>query len=179
MKRKNESLAEKILTSIAEKSLDFLNLSLKIIFDPREIIKEYGFSLYKSPSFSKAVYNLKRNSYFRRQGGDLYVTEKGRMQIIRNLIKNQKLRNKNKFWFGIIFDIPEANRKERAFLRRELSMAGCKELQKSVWVTPFDIEKELSALLQLWKKDFKGDIKFLKIQKISGEGELRKRFAKS
>jgi hypothetical protein len=176
MRRIKESLSEKIFKSIGEKSLDFLDLGLKIMFNPRELIKEYGFSLYKDYAFSKVIYNLKRSSYFIKQDENFYVTEKGRMKIIRSLIRNKKCKEKNRYWFGIIFDIPEANRKERSFLRRELSMAGCRELQKSVWITPFNIEKELLALLMLWRKDFKGDIKFLKIQKISEENKVRKLF---
>lgn len=177
---KEESISEKVLNFIGEKSLEFLDLSLKIMFDPEDLIRTYwGGSMYRSPSYiPRAVYSLKRSSYFKQEGKKFYVTKKGRLRIIKNIIRNKKNQTKklNGKWLGIIFDIPEVNRKERAFLRRELNMAGCKELQKSVWITHFDIEKELLALLLLWKKDFKGDIRFLKIEKISGEEQIKKYF---
>ncbi len=176
--KKKEFLTDKILEFIGQKSLDFLDLGFKIIFDPREIIKTYGITLYKDHSYvPRTIYSLKKSPYFKQQNGKFYVTERGRMRIIRNILKyKSKSRNPNEAWLGIIFDIPEKSRRERAFLRRELTLAGCKELQKSVWITPFDIEKELLALLRLWKKDFKGDIRFLKIDKISGENQIKKLF---
>ena len=178
-KKREESLGDKVLNFIGEKSLEFLDLGLTIMFDPEELIRTYGITLYKNPSYiPRVVNNLKKSPYFGRRGEKFYVTEKGRMRIIKNIIRNKNVHVKilKGSWLGIIFDIPEANRRERAFLRRELNMAGCKELQKSVWITPFDIEKELLALLSLWKKDFKGDIRFLKIEKISGEEQIKKYF---
>ena len=174
-----EPLTEKVLTFLAEKSLEFLDLGLSIMLDPKEAIRAGGMTSYKSSVWaSRIIYNLKRSPYFEAQGEKLYVTEKGRMKIIRNIIQNKKKDSKkwNGFWLGIIFDIKETNRKERAFLRRELYSAGCSELQKSVWITHLDIEKELLALLQLWKKDFNGDIRFLKIKEISDQDQLKKRF---
>jgi hypothetical protein len=173
--KNKEPFSDKVLKFIGEKSFEFLDLSFKIMFDPEEIIKKYGCTFSYAP---RAIYNLKKSPYFAQQDKKFYVTEKGRIRIIKNIIKNKKIQTKklNGKWFGIIFDIPEANRRERAFLRRELNMVGCRELQKSVWITPFDIEKELLALLSLWRKDFRGDIRFLKIDKISGEEKIKKIF---
>ena len=171
-KNKKYLLTEKVLNVLAEKSLEFLDLSVKIMFDPKQLARDCGL-LYKSPT---ALRNLQRSPYFKYQDKKFYVTGKGRMKIIRNIIQNKKNKNKKGQWNGIIFDIPEANRRERAFIRRELTMAGCKELQKSVWITPLNIEKELLVLLTLWKKDFKGDIRFLRISKISGEKEVKNYF---
>ncbi len=173
-----EPLTKIILNYLGETSKDLLDLSLKIVFDPRALTR--GMSLYKDASyyFPQEFSNLKKSSYFKKDGEKFYLTEKGRIKIIKNILRNKKIKNRkwNGVWLGIIFDIPEINRKERAFLRRELEWIGCKELQKSVWVTPFDIEEELLALLKLWKRDFRGDIRFLRIQKITGEDALKKRF---
>jgi len=73
--------------------------------------------------------------------------------------------------------VTEKNRHERNFLRKELKWMGFKELQHSVWITPYDIEKELLCLLKLWRKDFKGDIRFLKIEKIINDRDFRKTFS--
>jgi hypothetical protein len=180
MNKTKKPITDKVLEFLSEKSLEFLNLGCQILFDPKELVRNYGIILYGNNSyFPKTSYNsLKRSPYFESQGKKFYVTEKGRMRIIRNIIKNKNNQTKsvsNK-WYGIIFDIPEADRRERSFLRKELTMAGCKELQKSVWITPFDIEKELLVLLKLWKKDFNGDIRFLRIDKISGDDQIRKLF---
>jgi len=178
MSRNKESFAEKVLNILGEKSREFLDESLKMIFDPAEFIKTYGFVLYGNPTPARVSYALRRSPYFKREGKKFYVTEKGRIRIIKNIIKKRS-GEEEKFrgvWFGIIFDIPEAKRRDRSFLRRELRTMGCRELQHSVWITPFDIEKEMLVLIKLWRKDFAGDIRFLKISKISGEAEIEKRF---
>ena len=68
------------------------------------------------------------------------------------------------------------DRGQRNLLRKELRWIGFKELQQSVWITPYNIEKELLVLLKLWQRDFKGDIRFLKIDKIVGDGDFKKSF---
>jgi len=53
---------------------------------------------------------------------------------------------------------------------------GFVELQKSVWVVPYNIEKELRTLLKLWNVGFRGDIRFLIIDKIEKDEDLKKHF---
>lgn len=171
--RGEKSFPEKVLNYLGETTINLLDVSFKLVFDPHEIIKKYGFTFSYS---NMVIYRLKKSPYFKFEKNKIYITEKGRMRIIKNIIQNKKIKNLNNSWLGIIFDIPETNRRERDLLRKELRSFGCRELQKSVWITPFDIEKELEALLLLWKKDFKGDIRFLKIEKISGEEEIKKYF---
>jgi hypothetical protein len=38
------------------------------------------------------------------------------------------------------------------------------------------MEREIMALLKLWKLEFRGDIRFLVVEKITGEEELKKQF---
>ena len=178
MKIKRESLSKKILFYLKDTSKDFLDLSVRIIFDPRSITK--GMSLYRNniQYFSKEVSYFKNSSYFNFKDNKFYLTEKGRTNIIKNIIKDKKTKNKkwDKKWRMIIFDIPELSSRERRFLRLELKWMGFKELQKSAWIFPYDVEKELLALLKLWKMDFEGDIRFLKIEKMIEEGDIKKYF---
>lgn len=51
-------------------------------------------------------------------------------------------------WRGVFFDIPEAQRKLRDDLRSGLKKLGFGLWQRSVWITPFDITKELNSYLQ-------------------------------
>lgn len=180
IKPKRESFSTKILDYIGETSKDLLILSARIMFDPKDLARDFGFygGRLHPYYYSREISNLRRNSYFRQEGERFCLTKKGRIKIIKNILKNKSADNSKwpGFWLGIIFDIPEANRRERNFLRRELRYIGCRELQKSVWITPLEIEKELIALLKLWKKDFRGDIRFLKISKITDEENLKKSF---
>ena len=42
-------------------------------------------------------------------------------------------------WRLLCFDIPESNRRERAFLRNFLFRNGFRKYQQSVWITPYNI----------------------------------------
>jgi len=57
-----------------------------------------------------------------------------------------------------------------------LKWLGFKELQKSIWIFPFDIKKELLTLLQLWESDFSGDIRILVIDEITKDENFKKHF---
>lgn len=67
-------------------------------------------------------------------------------------VKQGLLRARSEDWDGdwraVFFDIPEARRKLRDDLRSELKKLGFGLWQKSVWVTPFDIGKELDSYLR-------------------------------
>jgi DNA-binding transcriptional regulator PaaX len=181
---KKEGLTEKILTFLAEKLKDLFELGITIVFDPQSLFK--GFSLYQFPGLSpseaqklvqKRISNLKTKGYLKKGKRGWELTPKGRIEIIK-IILWKKLENKkwDGKWRVIIFDIPEMSRRDRDFLRRELKWIGFIELQKSVWIFPYDMEKELMALLKLWKLEFKGDIRFLIVEKITEEEKLKKHF---
>ncbi len=181
--RKN-SVSKKILLAIGEKAKDLLEVGIEIMFDYPKILR--GYSLYRNdslnpPIFYKGISNLKKCGYLKgkiiKGEKKLYLTPKGRVEIIKNILRQKKekeLKWDGK-WRAIIFDVPEASRKDRDFLRRELCWIGFKELQKSVWIFPYEMKKELKVLLKLWKADFVGDIRFLTIEKID-EKNLREYF---
>jgi DNA-binding transcriptional regulator PaaX len=66
--------------------------------------------------------------------------------------KKFRLITQNQNWDGwwrvVIFDIPEKERKLREMLRYYLKTAGFVYWQKSVWVTVFDIQKELEEVIK-------------------------------
>lgn len=67
-------------------------------------------------------------------------------------VKKGLLRAHSRDWDGrwrvVFFDIPEAKRGLRDELRFELKDLGFGLWQRSVWVTPFDVGKELNSCLQ-------------------------------
>ena len=132
---------------------------------------------YNENYFYKKIPYLKRSSYFTVKNDKIYLNTKGRIKIIKDIIKEKnKTKKWNNKWIAVIFDVPEINRRERNFLRRELKWIGFKELQHSIWIFPFDIKKELLTLLVLWKNDFCGDIRILMINEIIEDKDFRKNF---
>ena len=177
-KLSKNSLIKKALEYIEDKSKDLLDLSVDLVFNPEKIVGGLiQYRGYSKCSFLKSTNSLKRSSYFLEKDKRLCLTAKGRIEIIKNVIKRKKDNKKWRGgWIAIIFDIPESNKRERNFLRKELKWMGFKELQHSVWVTPYNIKEELLTLLKLWHKDFKGDIKILEIKKITEDESIKKRF---
>lgn len=179
-KLKENSLLYKILVYLGETSVGLLELGATIAIDPHRFLRGEGpFGSYSKPDLTKNVSYLKRSKYFKYKNDKLYLTQKGREKIIKLIIEK---RNKGKVkkwdgkWRGIIFDIPELNRRDRDFLRRELHHLDFRELQKSVWISPHNFEKELKTLLKLWKIDFSGDIRFILVDKIENDSDLKQEF---
>ena len=171
-KRKKETLTEKILNFLSYKTSEAFDLTSKLLFDPKSLF--YGESFHFSP---KQIYNLKKSPYFKQEGKNFYVTDRGRIKIIKNILNTKKRGKKwNCKWVAVAFDMPEATRRNRDFLRRELKWMGFKEFQHSVWITPHDVEKELTTLLSLWQKDFRGNIQIMKIESITGDKKLKEYF---
>ena len=53
----------------------------------------------------------------------------------------------------VAFDIPQKYKKGRDALRRKLKKIGFCDLQKSIFVTPFDCEKEIRLLVEFFELD--------------------------
>lgn len=179
-----DGLTEKILSYLGETLKNLLNLGLTILIDPHSLIK--SFSLYHYHSLPKStaqklinqkINKMKECGYLHKTEKGWELTPKGRIEIIK-LILWKKFQNKkwDGKWRVIIFDIPEMNRRERDFLRRELKWIGFLELQKSVWIFPYNMENEIMTLLKLWKLEFQGDIRFLLVEKITEEDKLKEYF---
>lgn len=54
----------------------------------------------------------------------------------------------DKKWRIAVFDIPEKEKKTRELLRRKLVSLGFGELQKSVYISPLDVLKDLKEMLE-------------------------------
>lgn len=178
--QKENSLIKKILIYLGETSLNLLSLGATVAFDPHRLLRGEGpFGSYSKPQLAKKISYLKKSKYFKYKDEKLYLTEKGREKTIKLIV--QKI-NKGKVkkwdgkWRGISFDIAEIDRKSRDFLRRELRWMGFVEVQRSFWITPYDFEKELKVLFKLWKKEFRGDIRFLVIERLEDDSDLKEYF---
>lgn len=73
----------------------------------------------------------------------LCLTSQGRNEIKRNFPIANLIRKWNRKWVLVIFDIEEKSRKTRNMLRNKLKNLGFGLLQKSIWVTPLPIAREL------------------------------------
>ena len=106
----------------------------------------------------------------------IYLAEKGIVEFI----KFKTVQKQGKWdgrWRIIIFDVAENRRNSRDFLRKRLKWLGFKELQKSVWIFPYDIKKELQEALSICGGyDIGGDIRFMTVDKIEADKDLKEYF---
>ncbi|PIS21435.1 hypothetical protein COT51_02810 [candidate division WWE3 bacterium CG08_land_8_20_14_0_20_41_15] len=95
------------------------------------------------------------------ENGEVFykITNQGKLKINKKFRLNDINRKWDKKWRILIFDIPEKSRTARNILRHKLSSLGFGLLQKSVWISPYDVVREVSDFLKLHKLD-KGVIFF-------------------
>jgi len=86
-----------------------------------------------------------------KKGRDYYsLTEKGIKKLNNFRFKNNIKQKWDGLWRVVIFDIPEDKKIVREALRRRLKYFSFFPLQKSVFVFPFDCEKEIDDLAEFF-----------------------------
>lgn len=105
----------------------------------------------------------------------LSLTEKGERKLLYYKITEKK---KNDKWDGkwrvVIFDVWENTRSKRNLLRMEIKDFGFIQLQRSVWIYPY----ECAEFIELLKTDlsFGKNIRYMVVEKLDYDKNLRKYF---
>ncbi len=112
-----------------------------------------------------------------RKGDEIYVKVKDKWNVelikysIASLLDLKKKKEWSKKWFMVIFDVPEEERNKRDYLRRFLKEIGFYPYQQSVYVYPYECEKEVELL----RKIVEGGkyLNYIIAEKIERENELK------
>ncbi len=107
----------------------------------------------------------------------LIISEAGKRRALsykfeEMLIKRPKIWDKK--WRLVIFDIPENRKKFRDALRRKLKELDFYELQKSVFVFPFECQNELDFIIEFFQ--LRPYVRCGLLQSIDNDLHLRKIF---
>lgn len=135
----------------------------------RRWMKKYIEDRRKRQKFHAAISGLKKREFlqekiFKNSRGYILST-KGKLKVLRLKIKKlAKKKFKNNCWLMVIFDIPEKLRKTRDIFRKTLYELGFEQLQKSVWITPYNVVKELNELIK--NCNLEKFVKFLFVKEI-------------
>ncbi len=132
----------------------------------------------KEWEIGKIIKYLHNKQYIKldKKSEKLFLTYKGVLEFIKYNIKRKQQEKWDKKWRVIIFDVKEDRRKSRDFLRTRLKWLGFRELQKSVWVFPYDIKREMEELMIIAKHNPQDDIRFLIVDKIEKDKDLKRWF---
>ena len=143
-------------------------------------IKDYQ---VKRTKVLRALKNLEKKEILDIQEKDgkvtVYLKNENHPKIIKYSIKillDFKKKNKqwNGKWFLVFFDVPETQRNKRDYLRRYLIKLGFYQYQKSVYLFPYECEKEV----ELIKKIVEGAkyMKYIIAEKIEDEAKAKEYF---
>lgn len=171
--QRNE-ISEKILGGLYD-----LFLATEIIFSRDSLWRKMQ-RLGGAPdrrSFIRSFNSLQRSGFWRlSKSGKYELTKKGLVKLeqmrIRESVKNQKW---DGCWRIVVFDIAEDKKAARDALRRKLKNFGFYPLQKSVFVSPFDCQKEIAALADFFEAN--DSIEYIVAKTLGGkEREIREFF---
>jgi CRISPR-associated endonuclease Cas2 len=123
----------------------------------------------------RVLRRLESSGHVKEKDKKIYLTKKGYMEILKYQTQEKYPRWDNR-WRIVIFDIPEEKRNYRDFLRNLLRWIGFRELQKSVWVFPYDARDKIKRLLKIQNLRIEDDIRFLTVEKIEQDNDLRAKF---
>jgi len=131
----------------------------------------------------KSLESLEKNEIIdlEEKDGKIFVRlkDKNNLTIIKYSTKalldfKKKKKKWNKKWFLVFFDIPEIQRNKRNYLRKFLVDIGFYQYQKSVYIFPYECEKEITLI----KKIVEGAkyMKYLVTEKIEDEKLIKSFF---
>ena len=104
------------------------------------------------------------------------LTEKGKLRALTYRFDEMTIEKKD--WDGkwqiVIFDIPERLRRGRDTLREKLKELGFCELQKSVFVFPYQCEDEINFIIEYF--DLRRYVRVGLLEKIDNDLHLKKIF---
>jgi DNA-binding transcriptional regulator PaaX len=139
-------------------------------------------SKYSKHQYAKSLYNLSRRGYVSIENKNRNITLKlsGKGELFAmgaelNKIRLEKNKKWDKRWRVLIFDIKSNERTKRDALRRKLKYWNFYQLQKSVWVFPYIIEKEMEKIKKIL--DLSDDeLIIITASKVQNEKALLKHF---
>ncbi len=128
----------------------------------------------KKQKFFSSLHYLKNRKFIKyinkgNTRGVMFL-ERGDQRLIQINAKMERMKRRKKLsngeWIMVFFDIPEKLKSKRNTLRRRLKELEFQQLQKSIWITQYDIVDFLKKeLKELGVNNF---VKFLVVKEING-----------
>ncbi|MBI4999582.1 hypothetical protein HZB97_02320 [Candidatus Gottesmanbacteria bacterium] len=150
-KRRETSLKYKLLLLLAS-TIDEATDVVDIFLNPYRYF--LGTPLYRRQTLKNTISNLAKTGYIEKKvkenGEVVYrLTSQGEIKLIREIpLARFKSKTWNGRWRAVIFDVPENQKATREKLRGKLKELGFGQLQKSVWITPYDFVQEMEEFLK-------------------------------
>lgn len=165
----------------------------------KEIIKCVGLGLFVAASFvlpnlpialqpilkmrgnkglQKLLKNLEKKRYINLGGEKIKLTSKGRMllsEIYFSEITIPKPKKWDGNWHLVAYDVPEIYKKSRNWLREILERNNFYQIQKSLWVNPYECKEELAIICK--KLNILPYVVIMTTEKLPNEEEMVRHFS--
>ncbi|MCX6763129.1 MAG: hypothetical protein NTZ97_00115 [Candidatus Moranbacteria bacterium] len=185
---KNKDLAKLILkgllitgaVAVASTSPMFVSLALP------KVKKYLAYKIKNRKKREKRFYNtfyyLKKNDLinFENHGGQIYIslTKEGKKRAGKYQIDDLEIKKPDKwdgYWRILIFDIKDKEKLKREALRGKIKELGLFQLQKSVWVYPYEFQKEVKLLRSFFGLN-QEEMEIITANRIENDKKLRAHF---
>lgn len=127
----------------------------------------------------RRLYESKLIGYRQHQDGsvEIVLSRGGKPVALRYQLDEMRIPEPGRWdrkWRVVIFDIPERHRRLRDALRPRLRQIGMLELQKSVFIHPFECRNEVEFIVEFY--DARPYVRFLEAVFVDNELHLKRRF---
>jgi phenylacetic acid degradation operon negative regulatory protein len=133
----------------------------------------------KEKKFDNAFYYLRKRGFIEAQyrGKQVYysLTDEGKKKAGKFKLDDLEIKKPKKWdktWRILIFDIKDKQRAKREALRGKIKELGLYQLQKSVWVCPYEFKKEMSLLRDFFGLD-SGEMMIIDASRIEKDETIR------
>lgn len=107
----------------------------------------------------------------------IVLTKEGQKKALKFKLDEMEIKIPPKWdgeWRIVIFDIPEKFKKAREALRLKLKDLGFLELQKSVFVFPYECEDEINFIMEVFL--IRSFVRFVRAKSFTNEEQLKIKF---
>jgi len=149
----------------------------------KRILKELKKVNVEDKKLKRTLENLEKREIINlvedREEVKVYLKDKKNPHILKYSIKSlldfkKKKKQWNGKWFLVFFDVPEIQRNKRNYLRRFLDQIGFYRYQKSVYIFPYECEKEVALIKQI--VEGAKYMKYIVAEKIEDEENIKTYF---
>lgn len=145
----------------------------------RYIVKKYFKE--KNKKRVRAITDLRKKKLIdiqEQKDGSIKVclTENGKKLILQYELENLKIEKPKKWdgkWRVIIYDIPHNLRRCSNAFRRKIRELGMYQLQKSIWIYPYECIKELDFLCAVYQIPLEDCVLYFKSEELPKQKEIK------
>ena len=177
MKEKTKNNITTALTIVGTVAL----LGTAIIMPNILVAADALFDISGRRKFKRNFYDLRRRKYIEifeeNNIQKIRITDKGRERLLKLSVADLIIsipKRWDKKWRLVTFDIPEEYRQGRDALRDVLRKLGFYKLQQSVFIYPYECEREIKKICSFF--DLAGKVFYMQTELFDGDEKIKRHF---